>query len=197
MSQYPDPNYLLPPNPLAIWALVLGIIALVLSPFIAGGVIGLVAIGLGIFAARRQRGKGMAITGIVVAAVSIMVAMMVGLIALRIYHAAAAAGAWGAPPNQTQGQMVAFEVALDAFERDNDRYPTTAEGLKALTTAPAELKAKWHGPYLNDIPDDPWGHPYSYAFPGAGNPETYDITSNGPDGVRGTKDDISNKTVGP
>jgi len=89
-------------------------------------------------------------------------------------------------------QVETIGMALDAFELDNGRYPTTAEGLAALRTNPSNLK-KWNGPYLKkDIPMDPWGNAYLYACPGRHNTD-YDLYSYGPNGVEGT-DDIGNWT---
>ena len=56
----------------------------------------------------------------------------------------------------------------------------------------------WHGPYLDQpfAPEDPWGHPYVYRFPGLHSTNGYDLYSIGPDGISKTGgndlDDISN-----
>jgi general secretion pathway protein G len=84
-----------------------------------------------------------------------------------------------------------LETALDVFETDNGRYPTTEEGLAALLDAPANAK-NWKGPYVKKIPQDPWGNPYSYACPGTHSKAGYDLWSFGPDGQDGTEDDITN-----
>jgi general secretion pathway protein G len=93
-----------------------------------------------------------------------------------------------------KGQIAGFETALDNFEVDCGRYPTTAEGLEALRTQPSGVKG-WKGPYMKkDIPMDPWEHSYGYRSPGqhSGNSAaSYDVWSNGPDGSEGTDDDIS------
>jgi general secretion pathway protein G len=97
-----------------------------------------------------------------------------------------------------QGQIGLFEPALQMFELSIGAYPTTAQGLDALRSAPADLPnpAKWDGPYLNKpVPPDPWEHPYQYQSPGQHNPDGYDVWSNGPDGQSGTEDDIGNWTV--
>lgn len=84
-------------------------------------------------------------------------------------------------------------VALDLFELDNGRYPTTQEGLQALVRAPSGATS-WKGPYLKKgVPQDPWGRAYAYRSPGRFNPEDYDLLSTGPDGVEGGGDDITNK----
>jgi len=85
-----------------------------------------------------------------------------------------------------------LSAALDLFELDNGRFPTTAEGMDALRTAPPGVR-RWKGPYLKrPMPMDPWGRPYIYRSPGQHNQEDYDLFSNGPDGVEGNKDDITN-----
>lgn len=73
-------------------------------------------------------------------------------------------------------------------------YPSTAEGLQALITAPASRVEQWHGPYFSDpkVPNDPWGEPYVYRYPGVKNPKGYDMYSKGPDKTDGTADDIGN-----
>jgi general secretion pathway protein G len=86
-----------------------------------------------------------------------------------------------------------IQLQLDAFEVDAGRFPTTEEGLAALLTPPASVKA-WAGPYLNTLPTDPWQNPYVYRFPGQNNVGGYDILSFGPDGTEGGNDDINNWT---
>lgn len=86
--------------------------------------------------------------------------------------------------------------ALQAFEVDNQRFPTDEEGLAALSTQPSGL-TEWHGPYLQAkkegeaVPADPWGHPYVYHQPGTHHPEGFDLFSMGEDGREGN-DDVTN-----
>jgi general secretion pathway protein G len=100
--------------------------------------------------------------------------------------------------NAAKAQIGLFETPLDMYHLDLKTYPTTAQGLEALRTAPADLanvNAWGPDPYLDDpIPLDPWGQPYQYAFPGQRNTTKYDIWSMGPDSVDGTADDIGNWT---
>jgi general secretion pathway protein G len=78
-------------------------------------------------------------------------------------------------------QIQGFSSALDLFYLDNGRYPTSSEGLGALTQKPSGA-ATWNGPYLNGgaVPMDPWGRPYMYKVPGQRGP--YEVVSLGPDG---------------
>jgi general secretion pathway protein G len=73
----------------------------------------------------------------------------------------------------TETQIRMLKSALDTFRLDTGRYPTTQEGLALLVDPPAdpELRARWHGPYLESaLPNDAWGHPYNYTYLGTGNP---------------------------
>jgi general secretion pathway protein G len=82
-----------------------------------------------------------------------------------------------------KAQIEALEKSLDMMRLDIGRYPTTEEGLGALTTAPATA-AKWNGPYLQKgLPLDPWGHAYQYHAPGSR--AEYEIVSLGKDGQPG------------
>jgi len=83
-----------------------------------------------------------------------------------------------------------ISVVLDLYELDNGKYPTTEEGLGALTLKPASA-VKWKGPYLKKISLDPWGKQYVYRCPGDHNND-YDLYSYGPDGVEGGGDDVTN-----
>ena len=85
-----------------------------------------------------------------------------------------------------------LEVALDAFEIDAGRYPTTEESLSALIEEPPDVP-EWHGPYIKrGVPKDPWGSPYVYTCPGTHNTKGYDLHSLGPDARDGGEDDIDN-----
>jgi general secretion pathway protein G len=86
---------------------------------------------------------------------------------------------------QTQVRML--KTALDMMRLDIGRYPDQEEGLTLLVKSPADpqLRARWHGPYLEGgVPVDPWGNPYQYAPTGT---ETNVLTlySYGPTGKPG------------
>ena len=76
--------------------------------------------------------------------------------------------------------------ALKLYKLDNQRYPTTEQGLQALiakpTTGPAADGWKSDG-YLDKLPKDPWGNPYQYLSPGIRG--EIDIVSLGGDGQPG------------
>ena len=93
-----------------------------------------------------------------------------------------------------QTDIANIELALDSFEVDCSRYPTTQEGVQALVERPANLaETVWKGAYLKrGLPNDPWGNPYVYRYPGQHNTGGYDLYSRGPDGQEGGGDDITN-----
>lgn len=90
-------------------------------------------------------------------------------------------------------QLNALEQALDQYRLDVGHYPSTEQGLTALTVKPAD-ESKWNGPYLKKAaPLDPWGRKYSYKFPGEHN--DFDLWSYGMDnkpGGAGENEDITN-----
>jgi len=79
-------------------------------------------------------------------------------------------------------------MALRLYEVDNGNYPSSLQGL-VTKSGNAD---NWRGPYLEKgIPEDPWGNPYTYQYPGTHNAHSYDLSSLGPDGVS-SGDDITN-----
>jgi len=89
-------------------------------------------------------------------------------------------------------QIENFGTALDSFLVDMGRYPTMQEGLKVLRVKP-DGSEKWNGPYLKkDIPNDPWGTPYTYRAPGrSGGYEIVSFSADGREGGEGENADIN------
>ena len=84
----------------------------------------------------------------------------------------------------TKAQIASFKTALDCFEMDCDRLPSTAEGFAPLFARPADVPEKhWHGPYLESIPKDPWGQDYVYRYPGLHNTNGFDVFYRATNGV--------------
>lgn len=74
--------------------------------------------------------------------------------------------------------------ALKLYKLDNQRFPTAEQGLQALVVKPATppIPTNWR-PYLEKLPNDPWGHPYQYLNPGIQG--EVDVMSFGADGQSG------------
>lgn len=90
-------------------------------------------------------------------------------------------------------QIEAVAATLQLYRLDNGRYPTTSEGLKALVERPANANS-WNGPYLTkkEVPNDPWGRPYSYRSPGQNG--EFDVFSLGADNQAGGTGENSDVT---
>ncbi|MDY0974480.1 type II secretion system major pseudopilin GspG [Massilia sp. CFBP9012] len=76
--------------------------------------------------------------------------------------------------------------ALKLYKLDNQRYPTTEQGLNALIAKPTSGPAAngWkEGGYIEKLPKDPWGNPYQYLSPGVKG--EIDVFSYGADGQPG------------
>jgi len=74
--------------------------------------------------------------------------------------------------------------ALKLYRLDNQRYPTGEQGLQALVARPTAgpVPPNWK-PYLEKLPNDPWGRPYQYLNPGVKG--EIDVMSFGADGQPG------------
>jgi len=82
-----------------------------------------------------------------------------------------------------RAQIDGLEKALDQYRLDTGQYPSTEQGLGALTQAPSG-ETRWAGPYLKKAaPPDPWGRAYVYRQPGEHG--DYDLYSLGKDGQPG------------
>lgn len=81
-------------------------------------------------------------------------------------------------------QINAFMTALGAYKLDTGLYPTNEMGLQALRARPQGVN-QWQGPYLpQEIPNDQWGRPFIYKYPGEHGDEP-DVISYGADGQPG------------
>jgi general secretion pathway protein G len=121
-----------------------------------------------------------------------IIGLLVGLAVTKV------GGVFGAKQEDIARLFVnsSVKTPLTAFRIDMGGYPTTAEGLQALVTAPQNRGDSWKGPYIESpggkLPIDPWQEPYVYRFPGVKNKDSYDLFSKGPDKTEGTPDDIGN-----
>jgi general secretion pathway protein G len=85
-----------------------------------------------------------------------------------------------------KNDVAAIAQALKLYRLDNQRYPSTEQGLAALVVRPtlAPLPPNWKpNGYLERLPKDPWGQPYQYLNPGLRG--EIDVFSLGADGQPG------------
>ncbi len=74
---------------------------------------------------------------------------------------------------------------LDMYKLDVGTYPSSEEGLTALTEKPSDAE-NWNGPYVKGgEPQDPWHHAYLYRQPSERADHDYDLCSRGPQNQSG------------
>lgn len=86
-----------------------------------------------------------------------------------------------------RSDLQAIATALEMYRLDNFNYPSTQQGLEALSVRPTGTPAakNWNPQgYLKSLPLDPWGTPYQYLNPGV-RTSAYDLFSLGSDGLPG------------
>jgi general secretion pathway protein G len=84
--------------------------------------------------------------------------------------------------------------ALKLYRLDNQRYPTSEQGLQALAVRPTTepVPQNWKA-YLKQSPVDPWGRPYQYLNPGVkGEIDVFSLGADGQPGGEGVEADIGN-----
>jgi general secretion pathway protein G len=125
---------------------------------------------------RRQNSSQSGFTLIEIMLVTIIIGILAGTVVLVFQGNATTARI-----NRALADIKMYESALDMFAlKNNDKYP---ESLGELSGGKNN--------YVRDVTNDPWGNPYNYVKPGQKHPETYDVFSSGPDGVKGTDDDVA------
>lgn len=135
---------------------------------------------------RRTRGFTLIEVLVVVVILAILAAVVVPRVMDRPGQARQAAAQQG---------IQSVMTALNMYRLDTFAYPGTQQGLAALVTKPAGLPqgANWKGPYLDRVPNDPWGRPYLYLYPGThGEVDVYTLGSDGRPGGEGEAADIGN-----
>ena len=84
--------------------------------------------------------------------------------------------------------------ALKLYRLDNQRYPTTEQGLQALVAKPttSPVPPNWKsGGYLERLARDPWGNPYQFLNPGLrGEVDVFSMGADGAPGGEGHDADI-------
>jgi general secretion pathway protein G len=124
---------------------------------------------------RRQRGFTLIELMVVLAIIGVLAALIVPNVLGRADDARITAA------RTDVGNLM---QALKLYKLDNQRFPSTEQGLNALILKPTTepVPGNWK-PYLDKLPKDPWGRPYQYLSPGIKG--EVDVLSFGADGQAG------------
>lgn len=119
-----------------------------------------------------------------------LIEMIVVLVIISVVAAMVVPNVIGRPDEArvtvVKTDMRTIAGALEIYRLDNRTYPSSAQGLAALVRQPTvpPIPANWaSGGYLSVMPQDPWGTPYVYQFPGEVG--VFDLTTLGADGQPG------------
>ncbi|HLS57609.1 MAG TPA: type II secretion system major pseudopilin GspG [Zeimonas sp.] len=134
---------------------------------------------------KRQRGFTLIEIMVVIVILGVLAAIAVPRIMSKPDEARAKAA---------QTEIAQILQALDLYRLDNQRYPTTDQGLVALAQRPTiePSPSNWKA-YLKQAPVDPWGKPYQYLNPGIrGEIDVFSLGADGQPGGEGVAADIGN-----
>jgi general secretion pathway protein G len=98
-----------------------------------------------------------------------------------------------------KSDIQAITNALKLYRLDNGVYPTTEQGLQALTKKPetGEIPRNWKSSgYLDRLPKDPWKNDYQYLNPGLqGEIDVFSYGADGQPGGDGINADIGSWNI--
>lgn len=127
-------------------------------------------------AARRRREQGFTLVEMMV--VLVIIGLLATVVIINVMPATEKAAR-----TRVQADLDTLSQAVEMYRLENMRYPTTQEGLAALTPT-----------YVRRLPNDPWDNPYVYVTPGP-NGAPFRVASLGADkreGGEGENADIAN-----
>ncbi len=136
---------------------------------------------------RGQRGFTLLEVMVVIVILGILAALVVPKIISRPDEARVIAA---------KQDIASLMQALKLYRLDNQRYPTTEQGLQALVAKPTTvpLPLNWKpGGYIERLPKDPWGSPYQYLNPGVrGEIDVFSYGADAAPGGEGNNAEVGN-----
>jgi general secretion pathway protein G len=133
----------------------------------------------------RSRAPGFTLIEIMV--VLVIIGVLAALIAPNVLDRASDAKVTAA-----RTDMNNLMQALKLYKLDNQRFPAGEQGLEALVRKPSAgtVPPNWK-PYLDKLPNDPWGRPYQYLNPGVkGEIDVFSLGADGQPGGEGHNADV-------
>ena len=128
---------------------------------------------------KLQKQRGLTLVELMV--VILIIGLISGIVVFNVLPALDRASVQTARTDITR-----IQTALTHYRLDMQTFPTQAQGLQALVEVPRGVRRPERyqpGGYVQNLPDDPWGNPYVYIYPGQFG--EYDILSYGADGRPG------------
>jgi general secretion pathway protein G len=109
--------------------------------------------------------------------VIVILGLLIGLVAPAVLRQLG-----GARVSVARQSIERLGAVLDLYKLDIGSYPSTDQGLQALSARPGDVSG-WNGPYLkgDQVPLDAWNHAYIYRNPSSRSGHDYDLCSRGPD----------------
>ena len=119
----------------------------------------------------------------------LVILVMLGSLAVGVYSQVQL----NAMKRDAKAQIKLFKTPIEVYQQDMLAYPPDLHAL--VTPDGLDTPEDWEGPYLENVPLDPWKQEYRYRSPGEYS-RTYDIWSCGPnrEDENGGGDDIGNWT---
>lgn len=126
--------------------------------------------------------------------IMLVVAIIMLLMGAGIYHIVGYFQ--NAREARIRADVATFGTALKSYYMTNGFYPSTAQGLAALSAPPnGDPKPRKWTPFMESATKDPWNNDYVYAVPGKRSSKGFDLYSKGPDGIDGNEDDLGNHNL--
>lgn len=119
-----------------------------------------------------------------------LIEIMIAVMIIGIIMAVGVTGYWQyaerARITTTKAHIKAIQQAMNLYKSDVGQYPKKLEDL--VTRPSGEEGKKWVSPYLERIPNDPWGNELYYKVT-AGGKHPFELYSYGKGGMEGAQED--------
>lgn len=128
---------------------------------------------------KRKNEEGFTLVELMV--VIVILGLLATIVAINVLPATGRASA-----EKARADIATIEQALEMYRLDNLTYPSSTDGLQALVAPPPGMSQPQRyrqGGYIKRLPDDPWGNPYRYVYPGQRG--AFDVFSWGADNKEG------------